>query len=161
VGKSHQQLNIGADQADRWRKNARKRRRRWWRPQYLVALLMVPLAAFLTWSPSSLDALTKIIPGGWLNRLNIPAASSLFAGGCDIKGNISINTGEHIYHVQGQEHYSETIIRPGYGERWFCSEAEALAPAGERRGDRRISNGANEARWFGFSFAFDGKRSAL
>ena len=54
---------------------------------------------------------------------------------CNIKGNISINTGERIYHVPGQEHYDETIISPQYGERWFCSEAEARA-AGWRRARR-------------------------
>jgi hypothetical protein len=47
--------------------------------------------------------------------------------GCDIKGNISVNTGEKIYHVPGQEFYSQTTIRPEYGERWFCTEAEAIA----------------------------------
>jgi len=45
--------------------------------------------------------------------------------GCDIKGNISIDTGEKIYHVPGQEYYNETIIRTEHGERWFCTEQEA------------------------------------
>lgn len=54
---------------------------------------------------------------------------------CDIKGNVSINTGERIYHVPGQEFYSETVINARYGERWFCSEAEAQA-AGWRRARR-------------------------
>ncbi|MER8751198.1 hypothetical protein NKH57_18340 [Mesorhizobium sp. M1050] len=54
---------------------------------------------------------------------------------CNIKGNISINTGERIYHVPGQEHYWETKISPQYGERWFCSEAEAVA-AGWRKAKR-------------------------
>jgi len=53
-------------------------------------------------------------------------------GNCDIKGNISINTGEHIYHMPGQHFYAETIISPAYGERWFCSEAQAQA-AGWRK----------------------------
>jgi hypothetical protein len=55
--------------------------------------------------------------------------------GCDIKGNISINSGERIYHVPGQMFYSETIIRPEYGERWFCTEQEAIA-AGWRKARR-------------------------
>ena len=46
--------------------------------------------------------------------------------GCDIKGNISYNTGEKIFHVPGQEFYSQTVINPDYGERWFCSENEAI-----------------------------------
>ncbi|MEI9417574.1 sunset domain-containing protein [Mesorhizobium sp. Cs1321R2N1] len=54
---------------------------------------------------------------------------------CSIKGNISINTGERIYHMPGDKFYSETIIRPEYGEKWFCSEYEAMA-AGWRRARR-------------------------
>ena len=46
---------------------------------------------------------------------------------CLIKGNISMNTGERIYHVPGGEYYSRTKINPAKGERWFCSEAEARA----------------------------------
>jgi hypothetical protein len=44
---------------------------------------------------------------------------------CVIKGNISYKTGEKIYHVPGQEFYSETRINPEYGERWFCTIQEA------------------------------------
>jgi hypothetical protein len=51
---------------------------------------------------------------------------------CRIKGNISINSGERIYHMPGQEYYEDTRIRPEFGERWFCSEADARA-AGWRR----------------------------
>jgi hypothetical protein len=51
---------------------------------------------------------------------------------CSIKGNVSIGSGERIYHLPGQEYYAQTIIRPEYGERWFCSEAEARS-AGWRR----------------------------
>ncbi|WP_151610875.1 succinoglycan biosynthesis protein exoi [Sinorhizobium alkalisoli] len=51
---------------------------------------------------------------------------------CNIKGNISIDTGERIFHVPGQRYYSSTKISPQYGERWFCSEFEAWA-AGWRK----------------------------
>ncbi|MEQ1405552.1 succinoglycan biosynthesis protein exoi [Neorhizobium sp. Rsf11] len=54
------------------------------------------------------------------------------ARGCDIKGNISINSRERIFHVPGQEDYAATKISPRYGERWFCSEDEARA-AGWRK----------------------------
>lgn len=47
--------------------------------------------------------------------------------GCSIKGNIAVDTGEKIYHVPGDTFYNETIIRPEYGEMWFCSEEEARA----------------------------------
>ncbi len=51
--------------------------------------------------------------------------------GCVIKGNIS-STGEKIYHVPGGRSYAETVITPAKGERWFCSERDALA-AGWRK----------------------------
>jgi len=50
-----------------------------------------------------------------------------YVDGCDIKGNISFDTGEKIYHVPGQEFYTNTTIDPTYGERWFCTEAEAIS----------------------------------
>lgn len=59
----------------------------------------------------------------------------VFDPACNIKGNISINSGAKIYHVPGQENYTATIIRTEYGERWFCSEADARA-AGWRKAGR-------------------------
>ena len=47
--------------------------------------------------------------------------------GCDIKGNISFGSQEKIYQIPGQKYYTATIIDPSYGERWFCTEAEAQA----------------------------------
>lgn len=52
-----------------------------------------------------------------------------------IKGNVSYNTGERIYHVPGQAYYDETVINSAYGERWFCTEQEARA-AGWRKSYR-------------------------
>lgn len=52
--------------------------------------------------------------------------------GCDIKGNISVNTGERIYHVPGQEYYSDTRIDWLKGERWFCSEIAARQASGRK-----------------------------
>lgn len=51
---------------------------------------------------------------------------------CKIKGNVSYASGERIFHVPGQEYYSQTRISITRGERWFCSEAEARA-AGWRK----------------------------
>lgn len=56
-----------------------------------------------------------------------PSGCTYHPPGCDIKGNISVITGEKIYHVPGQEYYNATKISPEYGERWFCTEAEAIA----------------------------------
>jgi len=51
--------------------------------------------------------------------------------GCLIKGNINFK-GEKIYHVSTGEYYDQTTVDPEKGERWFCSEAEAIA-AGWRK----------------------------
>jgi hypothetical protein len=42
-----------------------------------------------------------------------------------VKANISVNTGEKIYHMLGQEYYWLTRINWLSGERWFCSEMAA------------------------------------
>lgn len=64
-----------------------------------------------------------------------PIHASMPGSGCTIKGNINIDTGERIYHVPGQRTYDATRISPSYGERWFCSKAEARQ-AGWRRARR-------------------------
>lgn len=62
----------------------------------------------------------------------VSTALASFGQNCSIKGNVSIASGERIYHLPGQEFYAATVIRPEYGERWFCSEAEARS-AGWRK----------------------------
>jgi hypothetical protein len=64
----------------------------------------------------------------------VSTAFSSFKIGCDIKGNVSINSSAKIYHMPGQRYYLETNIRPEFGERWFCSEAEARAAGWRRAG---------------------------
>ncbi len=59
------------------------------------------------------------------------AANDNTPGQCRIKGNINAK-GERIYHMPGQRAYGATRIKPTKGERWFCSEAEAIA-AGWRK----------------------------
>lgn len=54
---------------------------------------------------------------------------------CNIKGNISYSTGEKIYHVPGQRDYEKTVIDSSKGERYFCSESEAVS-AGWRKAKR-------------------------
>lgn len=50
---------------------------------------------------------------------------------CPIKGNIA-RDGDRTYHVPGGRYYSVTVMNLDAGERWFCSEADAVA-AGWRR----------------------------
>ena len=47
------------------------------------------------------------------------------SGSCTIKGNIS-SDGEKIYHLPGCQSYNKTKIDTSAGERWFCSEEEAV-----------------------------------
>ncbi|MCH8200824.1 MAG: thermonuclease family protein [Chloroflexi bacterium] len=62
-------------------------------------------------------------------------AGSPAEGACDysgtseavIKGNISTNSGEKIYHVPGGGFYEQTVIDEAAGERWFCAESDAVA----------------------------------
>ncbi|HEX4297166.1 MAG TPA: hypothetical protein VHZ56_04020 [Devosia sp.] len=63
-----------------------------------------------------------------------PVAGTV-AAACVIKGNISIPSGERIYHMPGQHYYTATIITPEKGERWFCSEADAVAAGWRKAGD--------------------------
>ena len=52
-------------------------------------------------------------------------AGSKAPAGCPIKGNISARG--RIYHTPWSPHYSRTRINEAAGERWFCSEEEAVA----------------------------------
>jgi cold shock CspA family protein len=53
--------------------------------------------------------------------------TSITKPGCSIKGNISLETGNKVYHVPGAEDYESTVIDRSKGERWFCTESEAIA----------------------------------
>jgi hypothetical protein len=63
-----------------------------------------------------------------------PTAAELSARGqlthstvnCVIKGNVSFDSQEKIYHVPGGQYYNATKIDTGYGERWFCTEQDAI-----------------------------------
>ncbi len=69
-------------------------------------------------------------PWEWRRGKRI-AANDKAPGQCRIKGNINAK-GERIYHAPGDNWYDRTRIDPPKGERWFCSEAEAMA-AGWRK----------------------------
>ena len=64
-----------------------------------------------------------------------PRVAARDRGGCNIKGNISHNSGRRIYHMPGDRDYERTRISTSRGERYFCTEAEARA-AGWRRAGR-------------------------
>lgn len=64
--------------------------------------------------------------GGSSSASSCPNGCNEPPSGCVIKGNIS-SDGEKIYHVPGGGSYNVTKITPSKGERWFCTEAEAVA----------------------------------
>lgn len=74
---------------------------------------------------------TAIIAAGFFTmefsrRYSLPI-TSIIKPGCTIKGNISIDTGNKVYHLPRMEDYESTLIAPARGERWFCTESEAIA----------------------------------
>lgn len=81
--------------------------------------------------------------GLWGPACASPTAAGAVPGACDfsgtgqpvIKGNISQTSGERIYHVPGGDFYEKTVVDKAAGERWFCTEQEAVA-AGWRRSKR-------------------------
>src|SRR6266545_2112902 len=98
-----------------------------------------------TYTPTSKPTVTPTsTPTGKATATATPTTKSRGCpGGCTeyptwcekqppIKGNISFDSGEKIYHVPGQKYYEATEINPRYDERWFCTEDEAKA-AGWRR----------------------------
>ncbi len=60
---------------------------------------------------------------------NLQTATS--SNSCLIKGNINAK-GEKIYHLPDCPYYNQTVIEESKGEKWFCTEAEAIA-AGWRK----------------------------
>lgn len=72
------------------------------------------LKSSLTHSPDPVTAITQ------------DPVTAITKPECKIKGNIAISTGKKLYHLPGMEDYASTTIRTEYGEKWFCTEAEAI-----------------------------------
>lgn len=58
-------------------------------------------------------------------RVRASGGSAAAPQGCAIKGNISGNG--RLYHLPGSRGYGATVIATDKGERWFCTEEQALA----------------------------------
>ena len=82
--------------------------------------------------PQDRDAIEIAGEGVRLYAVDAPEVAQ--AQDCSIKGNIS-KSGERTYHVPGGQFYDRTKIDEGAGERWFCTEEEAVT-AGWRRSKR-------------------------
>ncbi|WP_182422399.1 thermonuclease family protein [Aureimonas sp. ME7] len=78
---------------------------------------------------------TFVEPSKWRrgDRLATERVAEGQPKGCAIKGNVS--SSGRIYHKPGQQNYAKTQINEKAGERWFCSEKEAVA-AGWRAAKR-------------------------
>ncbi|MDQ0319656.1 hypothetical protein QO002_001794 [Pararhizobium capsulatum DSM 1112] len=91
--------------------------------------------SFISEAPGIVLGVVALGIAGYYSVGDLFSSVAAMTQGCEIKGNISINSGEKIFHTPGQEDYDQTRISPEYGERWFCSEAEARA-AGWRKAGR-------------------------
>ena len=96
----------------------------------------MPCSSFAQWADLYKECLNRVNTNGKTNVQNVYGSESLAScpngcdtqkPGCNIKGNISVGSHEKIYHLPGMEYYEQTIISPEYGEKWFCTEKEAVA----------------------------------
>ena len=70
------------------------------------------------------------IPNPTIPNPSIPSptiSNPSISSECNIKGNISVSSGAKFYHIQGMPEYEITRINTSKGERFFCSESEAIA----------------------------------
>lgn len=103
---------------------------------FLAAIVLFQMQFSSNRSPPPITSITKptrlsTIPPAPTNN-SPPSITSITKPGCVIKGNISVDTRDKLYHIPGMEDYDRTIISPAKGERWFCSESEALAAGWQR-----------------------------
>jgi hypothetical protein len=96
-----------------------------------VSVLLLPLvgcAAAEPWAPAYESGATAVATATAKPKPKATPKKTATPRGekrCLIKGNVSYNTGERIYHVPGQKYYESTVINEAKGERWFCTEAQA------------------------------------
>lgn len=82
------------------------------------------------WSSCPIASPTQIAPDN-PSGVSLSPSLSLSPVSCLIKGNVS-SSGEKIYHLPGCGSYEKTAIDESRGEKWFCSEDEAVS-AGWRK----------------------------
>ena len=104
------------------------------RLEYLAAMNRAKTAKRGTWGPPCNgfhEGLATTSPAQPAPTASAPAVAPSGAptsqrGACSIKGNIN-SDGEKIAHRPGDSAYERTKISTRKGERWFCSESEAVA----------------------------------
>lgn len=63
----------------------------------------------------------EALQAGWKKSNNCPPEDAA----CNIKGNIN-GQGDKIYHLPQCLNYDNVTVNPDNGDKWFCSEEEAL-----------------------------------
>lgn len=97
---------------------------------FIIIIGGIFIAGYLIFFSSTIPSSFKnqIVPDDFVQ----PTVSGEAQGNCIIKGNIGFNTREKIYHLPNCPYYLSTKIDERYGERWFCTEEEAVS-AGWRK----------------------------
>ncbi len=104
----------------------KKQKRKKGRPvEILISLGVIAFIAIIAKGFSASDSPSPSTPNP--DTVSSNPNTSINQPGCNIKGNISHNTGSKVYHIPGMEDYESTVIDPFKGEKWFCSESEAIA----------------------------------
>ena len=70
-----------------------------------------------------------------LSGTGLVAAFRAAVANCQIKGNVNLVDGTRNYYLPGQDRYAAIRIQPAEGERWFCSEDQALAAGWQKARD--------------------------
>ena len=103
------------------------------RRQFPFALQVAAVASLSFAGSMGVAVAVTDVPGvGSFLRSAVHDAQCTLTG--TVKGNVSYNNDERIYHVPGQRHYDETVIMWSRGERRFCTEAEARAAGWRKSG---------------------------
>ncbi len=85
-----------------------------------IVFIFLLISLFRESNNQEVSTNSPTIPG---TEISIPGELS---PSCNVKGNISVNTGKKWYHIPGMEDYESTSIDISKGERWFCTEQEAI-----------------------------------
>ncbi len=71
-------------------------------------------------------------------RSSVADGDTAAPAGCLIKGNVS-RKGDRIYHVPGDRTYNRVRMNAKRGERWFCTEEQAIAAGWRKAGGGKPS----------------------
>lgn len=96
--------------------------RRHWPFAMLVTLTMLPALAVACEKNNDLVAQQQFEDA----RNVCSSGCEVPPPGCTVKGNISVG-GNKIYHTKDQASWAGIRIQVEKGERWFCSEQQAIA----------------------------------